>query len=82
MRGIFGAVARVSADLAKDPRAGAALLFKARIHAPDAETARLGKVRCLPGMPVEAFIQTGERAAISCLVKPHSEQLTRAWRTD
>ena len=28
---------------------------------PDGEIARLGGVKLLPGMPVEAFIQTGER---------------------
>jgi HlyD family secretion protein len=34
----------------------------------------------VPGMPVEAFIQTGERTAISYLVKPFSDQLMRTWR--
>jgi len=31
-------------------------------------------------MPVETFIQTGERTAISYLIKPITDQLTRAWR--
>jgi HlyD family secretion protein len=36
----------------------------------------------MPGMPVEAFVQTGERTALSYLVKPLSDQLNRAWREE
>lgn len=35
---------------------------------------------CLSGMPVEAFIQTGERMALSYLVKPLKDNVTRALR--
>jgi HlyD family secretion protein len=31
-----------------------------------------------PGMPVEAFVQTGERTMISYLMKPLHDQLMRA----
>jgi HlyD family secretion protein len=31
-------------------------------------------------MPVESFIQTGERTVISYLTKPLADQITRAWR--
>jgi HlyD family secretion protein len=34
----------------------------------------------VPGMPVESFVQTGERTVISYLVKPLYDQLTRAFR--
>ena len=44
------------------------------------EVARLGAVTLVPGMPVEAFIQTGERTVISYLVKPLSDQIMRAFR--
>ena len=44
------------------------------------ELARLGDVRLTPGMPVEAFIQTGERTLISYLVKPLHDQLMRSFR--
>ena len=33
-----------------------------------------------PGMPVEAFVQTGERTMISYLMKPLHDQLMRAFR--
>jgi HlyD family secretion protein len=40
---------------------------------PDSEIDRLNGLKLVPGMPVEAFIQTGDRTAISYLVKPVSD---------
>jgi HlyD family secretion protein len=37
-------------------------------------------VKLTPGMPVEAFIQTGNRTMLSYLVKPLHDQLKRAFR--
>jgi HlyD family secretion protein len=31
-------------------------------------------------MPVEAFVQTGERTVMSFLLKPLSDQIAKAWR--
>jgi HlyD family secretion protein len=47
---------------------------------PPEEVARLGEVKLIPGMPVEAFVQTGERTMLSYLIKPLSDQLMRAFR--
>ena len=47
---------------------------------PADEVARLGEVKLVPGMPVEAFVQTGERTMISYLVKPLHDQFMRAFR--
>jgi HlyD family secretion protein len=44
------------------------------------EIKRLGDVKLTPGMPVEAFIETGERTMLSYLVKPLRDQLMRAFR--
>ena len=44
------------------------------------ELKRLGDVKLTPGMPVEAFIQTGERTMLSYLIKPLHEQLMRSFR--
>ena len=41
---------------------------------------KLGEVRMVPGMPVEAFVQTGDRTMISYLVKPLHDQLMRMFR--
>jgi HlyD family secretion protein len=47
---------------------------------PPQEVARLGEVKLLPGMPVEAFVQTGERTVVSYLWKPFRDQYMRAFR--
>lgn len=36
----------------------------------------------IPGMPVEVFLQTGERTALSYLVKPFTDQMERALREE
>jgi HlyD family secretion protein len=41
---------------------------------------RLGEVKLLPGMPVEAFIQTRDRTMLSYLMKPLHDQFLRAFR--
>ena len=44
------------------------------------QVARLGNVKLVPGMPVEAFVKTGDRTVISYLMKPLSDQINRAFR--
>jgi membrane fusion protein, type I secretion system len=46
----------------------------------DDEVNRLGDVKLTPGMPVEAFIETGERTMLSYLIKPLHDQLMRSFR--
>jgi len=75
---IKGRVSRVSADLTTDPRLNVSY-YVARIAIPEAEEARLGQ-RLIPGMPVEAFIQTGERTVLTYLTKPLTDQMQRAFR--
>ena len=44
------------------------------------EVARLGEVKLVPGMPVETFVQTGDRTVMSYLAKPFVDQVKRAFR--
>jgi HlyD family secretion protein len=74
-----GKVDRVSPDITQDQKTGTSF-YTVRITLPDSEIARLNDLKMVPGMPVEAFIQTGERTAISYLIKPISDQLMRSWR--
>ena len=48
----------------------------------DEERARLGSLKLVPGMPVEAFIKTGDRKVMSYLVKPLTDQMQRALREE
>ncbi len=68
-----GEVSNVSADAIQDQRTGSTY-FLVRITLPEPEIARLGAVKLVPGMPVEAFIQTGERTMLSYMIKPIMDQ--------
>jgi HlyD family secretion protein len=76
---IDGEVNLISADLTQDQRTGASY-YLVHITPNSHELARLGNVKLVPGMPVEAFIQTGERTVLSYLVKPLRDQITKAFR--
>ena len=74
-----GLVTRVSADLTTEQRTGATY-YTVRISISDEQVARLGGLKLLPGMPVEAFIQTGERTIVSYLTKPFTDQAARSFK--
>jgi HlyD family secretion protein len=74
-----GAVTRISPDTTTDQRTGQSY-YTIRIGLPPEEIKRLGDVKLIPGMPVEAFVQTGERTMIAYLAKPLTDQLMRAFR--
>ena len=74
-----GVVTRVSADVTTDQRTGQSY-YTIRVSMPPEEIQRLGDVKVIPGMPVEAFVQTGDRTMLSYLMKPLSDQFMRAFR--
>jgi HlyD family secretion protein len=75
-----GLVTRVSADVTTDQRTGQSY-YTIRVSMPPAEVARLGaENKIIPGMPVEAFVQTGDRTMMSYLMKPLSDQFMRSFR--
>jgi HlyD family secretion protein len=74
-----GVVIRVSPDVTTDQRTGQSY-YTIRVSMPPAEVARLGEVKLIPGMPVEAFVQTGDRTMLAYLIKPLHDQLMRAFR--
>jgi HlyD family secretion protein len=76
-----GEVSRISADLTQDQKTGAAF-YTVRIGLSEREIARLGALRLVPGMPVEAFIQTGERTVLSYLLKPLTDHVAKAFREE
>jgi HlyD family secretion protein len=74
-----GVVTRVSPDVTTDQRTGQSY-YTIRVSMPPQEVERLGDAKLIPGMPVEAFVQTGDRTMLSYLVKPLRDQLMRAFR--
>ena len=77
---LYGRVVTVSADAFTDDASGVSF-FRAEIVLNDGEVQRLpdGAV-IVPGMPVEAFIRTGERTPLAYLMKPLSDYFARAFR--
>lgn len=69
----------VSPDLTEDERTGESY-YTARLVIEDVELSKLGDQVLVPGMPVETFLQTGERTVLSYLVKPITDQIAHAMR--
>ncbi|UTD27970.1 HlyD family type I secretion periplasmic adaptor subunit [Bradyrhizobium sp. WD16] len=76
---IEGDVSVVSADLIQDQRTGTSYYTVRVVLKPD-ELAKLGSAKLLPGMPVDVFIKTPGRTALSYLTKPLRDQAERAFK--
>nr|WP_238180273.1 HlyD family type I secretion periplasmic adaptor subunit [Methylobacterium haplocladii] len=76
---IKGQVSRISADVTTDPKTGSSY-YTARVQISETQKEKLGGVRLIPGMPVETFLQIGERSVLSYLTKPLNDQAAKAWR--
>src|SRR5262245_12683123 len=72
-------ITRISADVSQDQRSGQSY-YVIRIGLSADELARLGPIKLVPGMPVEAFIKTYDRTVISYFTKPLHDQVLRAFR--
>lgn len=76
---IDGVVAKISADAVADEQTRTSF-YRIEVTIPQAERDKLGSLILVPGMPVEVFIQTGERSPMAYLVKPLSDYFSRAFR--
>ena len=78
---VKGTVTLVGADEITDEKSGKSY-FKVQVTPEPADLAKLKQEKLLPGMPVEAFIQTRSRTALSYLFKPMADQVNRAFREE
>ncbi len=78
---VSGTLERIGADLTREPQTGLSY-YLGRVSVSETEVAKLGGLKLLPGMPVEAFLKTGDRTALSYLVKPLEDQIERSFRAD
>jgi HlyD family secretion protein len=76
---VEGEVVRVSADVTQDPKTGLSY-YTARIRLDEKAKEVFGALRLVPGMPVEAYMQVGERSVLSYLTKPLTDQVAKAWK--
>lgn len=76
---IFGRVTMVSADAFTDERTQASF-YRAEIVLAEGEAAKLAGQTLLPGMPVEAFIETAAQSPLAYLLRPLAVYFNRAFR--
>jgi HlyD family secretion protein len=76
---IFGTLSEVPPSSVTDPTTGQSY-YRVGLSVPPEGLAMLGNVDLIPGMPIEAFLETGERSVLSYLTKPLMDQLSRAFR--
>lgn len=78
---VFGTVSGISPSSVTDPSTGQSF-YRVTLAIPPEELSQLDGHEILPGMPIEAFLQTGERTVLSYLTRPLTDQLRRAFRDD
>lgn len=76
---LSGAISLISPDAIRDPATGRTF-YRINLTLARAELDRLGGLDLVPGMPIEAFLQTKERSVLNFLVKPFTDQLSHAFR--
>lgn len=78
---LMGTVILVAPDVRQDnPQSPP--YFLARVALRDGELEKIGDKKLQPGMPADLFIKTGERTALSYLVRPLTDQIKRAFREE
>ena len=76
---ITGTLKQISADITTEERTGTSY-YTIRVAMSDKDVPLLGDRTLVPGMPVEVFVTTSDRRVLSYLVKPLTDQITRAFR--
>lgn len=74
-----GEVVHVSPATSRDSATGATY-YVALVEVPMEERERLGGAHLVPGMPVEVFVSTEERSALSYFLRPITDQFAKAFR--
>ncbi|MEM9268045.1 MAG: HlyD family secretion protein, partial [Pseudomonadota bacterium] len=74
-----GTVTKISADVLTDEVTGQNY-YAAELLPDPGEVDRLEGVTIVPGMPVDAFIKTGERTPLNYLLKPLADYFLKAFR--
>ncbi|MEM1384872.1 MAG: HlyD family type I secretion periplasmic adaptor subunit [Pseudomonadota bacterium] len=78
---IAGQVLRVSPDAFTEEQTGRTY-YRADVVLAEGEIEKLQGLELLPGMPVEVYIQTGERTPLNYLMKPLSDYFNKALREE
>jgi HlyD family secretion protein len=74
-----GTVSYVSPATTRDPATGQSY-YIGDVDISKDELSKIGDSRLIPGMPVEVYVTTAERTALSYLMKPLTDQFNKAFR--
>ena len=72
-------VTTISAGALVDQRSGHSY-YRVELSVPEGEFAKLGDNELVPGMPVEAYLETADRSVLAYLLQPIGNHLRRAFR--
>lgn len=78
---ITGSVTSIGADLSRDEASGETY-YVVGVTAKPASLEALRGLSLVPGMPVEVFLQTGQRTPLTYFAKPITDHLERAFREE
>ncbi|MEM7237539.1 MAG: HlyD family type I secretion periplasmic adaptor subunit [Pseudomonadota bacterium] len=78
---LFGKVATVSSDTLTDEASGLTY-FSAEVALNEGEVEKLAGNELVAGLPVEVYIQTGERTPLNYLMRPITDYFSRALREE
>ncbi|MEL6478224.1 MAG: HlyD family type I secretion periplasmic adaptor subunit [Pseudomonadota bacterium] len=78
---LFGRVSKVSSDTLLDEASGLTY-FSAEVVLNEGEIDKLAGAELVAGMPVEVYIQTGERTPINYLMRPITDYFSRSLREE
>ncbi len=76
---VDGRVVHVAADVTLDPKTGQSY-YAVMVEMDEKARRLIGDLKLVAGMPVEVFMSTGDRTALSYLTKPFTDQMNRAFR--
>jgi HlyD family secretion protein len=76
---VDGRVVHVAADVTLDPKTGQNY-YAVMVEMDEKALRVIGDLKLVAGMPVEVFMSTGNRTALSYLTKPFTDQMNRAFK--
>ena len=76
---LSGEVTFVSAELVTNPETGVGY-YRVRVRMDEEWASEADRLSLVSGMPVEIFVQTGNRSMLSYVTKPLADQFARAFR--
>jgi len=78
---IKGKIVQRAVEVTKEQHTGATY-YIARIAIDPEEREKASKLKLISGMPIEGFVETSQRTALSYILKPVTDQFNRAFREE